>query len=159
MARLLAGIPGQAPPTDAQLRRAVSTAYYALFHKILRAAATRFMGAGAQASAGYALIYRSFDHARMKAVCQALNVSSLKDSLKFSLGTNAVSRDMRDFAGTFPTLQNARHLADYHPDFRFGRSHVLSLIDAAEAAMAAFDRTASAEQADILALLMAGARP
>jgi uncharacterized protein (UPF0332 family) len=38
-------------PNDAQLRRAVSTAYYAVFHKILLAAAERFMGPGTESTA------------------------------------------------------------------------------------------------------------
>jgi len=38
-ARRLSDASRQPPPTDAQLRRAVSTAYYAVFHTVLRAAA------------------------------------------------------------------------------------------------------------------------
>ena len=37
-------------PNDAELRRAVSTAYYALFHKVVHTAADRFMGPGQQNS-------------------------------------------------------------------------------------------------------------
>jgi len=54
-----------APATDASIRRAISSAYYALFHVILRAAAERFAGAGHETSAVFALIYRNFDHRRM----------------------------------------------------------------------------------------------
>jgi hypothetical protein len=35
---------GTTPPSDVQLRRAVSTTYYALFHKVLCVADERFMG-------------------------------------------------------------------------------------------------------------------
>jgi hypothetical protein len=155
VARLLSA---QAPPTDAQLRRAVSTAYYAVFHRILRAAAQRFIGVGREASAAYALIYRGFDHGRMKAVCVALSASTLNDKLRFGLGKSAVSQEMRDFASAFPDLQDVRHLADYHPNTQFLPSDVSSLIDSAEAAIDAFDRAAPEEQADVLALLMVGAR-
>jgi len=79
VARLLAA---DAQPSEAQLRRAVSTAYYALFHKVLQAAAGRFMGLNKETSAGYSLIYRGFDHRNMRTVCEALDVSTLKDSLK-----------------------------------------------------------------------------
>jgi uncharacterized protein (UPF0332 family) len=34
--------------TDARLRRAISTAYYAVFHTVLHAAAKRFMGSGSK---------------------------------------------------------------------------------------------------------------
>ena len=44
VARLLVDASIQPPRGDARLRRAVSTAYYALFHKVAEAAAQRFMG-------------------------------------------------------------------------------------------------------------------
>ncbi|MEA2831742.1 MAG: hypothetical protein QOF22_2490, partial [Bradyrhizobium sp.] len=139
VARLLLNA-GAAPPSDAQLRRAVSTAYYALFHKILRAAVQRFMGADQVGSAGYAILYRSFDHRHMRIICEALAVSKLKDTLKRQLGRDAVSPDMRNFAYAFPVLQDVRHLADYDPTALFQQSDVASLIDATEVAMADFDR-------------------
>ncbi len=158
VARELAGASGDPSRTEAHLRRAVSTAYYALFHKILRAAAERFIGADQQDSAGYALIYRSFEHRRMKEVCEALDVPILREKLRASLGRSMVSQDTRDFANAFGDLQEYRHLADYHPSRPFGFSEVSSLIDRAAVAMEAFDRIAPQEQADILALLMVGAR-
>ena len=146
------------PPSDAALRRAVSTVYYALFHKVLRAAARRFMGPGMEASAGYALLYRSFDHGHMRAICQALNVTTLRDTLKHQLGRSAVSPHMREFADSFIALQELRHLADYDPLVEFQPSDVASLVDAASVAMAAFDRVLPSEQADVLALMMVRAR-
>jgi len=50
VARLLSTIGSEPRSDDAQLRRAVSTAYCALFHKVLRAAAQCFMGAGQEAA-------------------------------------------------------------------------------------------------------------
>jgi hypothetical protein len=158
VARLLS-IPGPEPRSyDAQLRRAVSTAYYALFHSILRAAAQRFMGREQENAAGYAIIYRSFDHGHMKRVCEALRVSTLKDKFRYHLRRTSVSQDMRDFAAIFPILQDARQHADYDPTAEFPTSEVSSLVDAAEVAMAAFERTAADEQADVLALMMVRTR-
>ena len=158
VARLLAGSTAPQGPGDAQLRRAVSTAYYALFHHVLRRAAEQFMGPGSEGSAGYALIYRGFDHGRMKAVCEALDVPTLKEKFRFSLKRSAVGQDMRNFASTFPALQEVRHLADYHPSVVFAPSDVASLIDTAEVAIEAFDRAPADERADVMALLMVGAR-
>jgi hypothetical protein len=76
LARLLVAR-GSNPPTEAQLRRAASTAYYAVFHTVARAGASRFMGAGAEAGAGFAVLYRGFNHGRMKSVCRALDVPRL----------------------------------------------------------------------------------
>jgi len=149
---------GTPAPSDAQLRRAVSTAYYALFHWVLWAAANRFMGPNNEKSAGYSLIYRSFDHRYMRTVCEALNVSMLRDNLKRQLGRSAVSQDMRIFASAFPVLQDARHLADYDPQAVFLPADVSSLVSSANAPMEAFDRTAADEQADVLALMLVRAR-
>ncbi len=115
VARLLATVEEGTPSSGAMLRRAVSTAYYALFHKVSHAAAQRFMGPDQEASAGFALIYRCFDHRNMKMVCQALRAATLKVSFQIHLRRTAVSRDMLDFAKAFPELQEARHLADYDP--------------------------------------------
>lgn len=158
VARLLATVEDGTEPTGARLRRAVSTAYYALFHKVSRAAALRFMGPDQENSAGYIMIYRSFDHRHMKTVCQALQASTLKERFRNHLRRNAVSQDMRDFAEVFPELQEARHLADYDPAVAFLPEQVSALIDSATAAITAFDRVAPDELADILALMMVRTR-
>jgi len=153
---LIAGHP--APPTDAQIRRALSTAYDALFHSVLAAAATRFMGADAQASAGYAILYRGFQHSEMKRICEEIDKSFLNRTYRECLKVHAVSRDMRDFAKGFTDLQVRRHAADYDPTSKFSASDVASSIDAAELAIASFERTTKQKQADVLALLLVGAR-
>ena len=69
-----------------------------------------------------------------------------------------MSQEARDFARSFPVLQDARHLADYDPSIQFLPSDASYFIDAAEAAMSAFDRIPPDEKADILALMLVGAR-
>ncbi len=145
-------------PTDAQRRRAVSTAYYTVFHHVLAAAAARFMGAGMQASGGYGLLYRGFNHGRMKSVCAALSAPALTASLQQQLGRSTVSRDMRDFLGAFSLLQEARTRADYDPSARFSPSAAADWVETAAAAMAAFDRVVPDEKADVLALMLVSAR-
>ena len=146
--------PGASRASDASLRRAVSTAYYALFHKVLRAAAERFMGSNKERSAGYRVLYRSFEHRHMREQCQALDVGVLSSKLQRQLRRRSVSADMREFASGFAALQEARHMADYDPAIEFLSSDALSLVAAADNAMAAFDRADPDEKADILALLM-----
>jgi len=146
------------PPSDAQLRRAVSTAYYALFHKIVCTAASRFVGLDQSGTPAFSLIYRGFDHRGIRKVCEALQASTLKGAYKVRLRRETVSQDMRHFAGAFPALQDARHPADYDPATRFLPSNVSSLVDAAEVAIDKFDRVSRDEQTDVLALMMVGAR-
>jgi hypothetical protein len=158
VARLLAASGAGEAPTEAQLRRAVSTTYYALFHKVLRAGADRFMGTGNAARPGYALIYRGFSHGRMKVVCIPLDVAALSPTLQRQLGATAVSQEMRDFASDFVALQDARLRADYDPQAVFIHSDAIDAVVQAELALQAFDRTTPDERADVLALMLAGAR-
>jgi hypothetical protein len=116
------------------------------------------MGTGHENTAGFALLYRGFHHRRMKEVCEALQVSTLKKQYRKHLGRAAVSQDMRDFAGIFPLLQEYRHDADYDPAAQFLPSFVSLVVDSAEVAMDCFDRVTPDEQADVLALMMVGAR-
>lgn len=157
VARLLLSA-GSAAPSEAQLRRAVSTGYYAVFHKVLRAGAERFMGADTQMTAGYNLLYRGFSHARMKSVCVSLNVPMLSKLLREQLGRAAVSQDMRDFGSIFAILQDARHLADYDPSATFSLSNSTDLVSLAETAMTAFDHIEPDERVDILALMLVSAK-
>lgn len=141
-----------------RFRRAISTAYYALFHKIAEAAAERFMGAGARHTVGYALFYRAFDHRKMKDVCEGLRGETLKGKYRTHLRRTAVSQDLRDFAGAFASLQEARHAADYDPSALFLLVDASSLVDSAEVAMQAFDRASPDERDDLMALMLLGAR-
>ncbi len=108
------------------------------------------MGPDQEETAAYAILYRGFDHRHMKTICEALKATTLKDKFKRQLGRTSLSKDMREFAETFPVLQDLRHLADYDPAARF--------LGVADAAMAAFDRASPEEQTDVLALMMAGIR-
>ena len=146
------------PAADAMLRRAVSAASYAVFHAILRAAATRFAGAGGEGTAGFAVIYRGFDHGQMKEVTAALVRPTVPERYRNALRRRAVSRDMQDFATHFGPLEEARHLADYDPSAVFTPITASAVVDYAQAALQAFDRTSAEEQADVLALMMVGAR-
>lgn len=148
----------ESPPSDAQLRRAVSSAYYALFHRVLRAGAERFMGPGSEARPGYNLIYRGFTHSRLKDVCKRLDVTSLAPRMQDQPSRKSVGQDMRDFASGFVALQELRELADYDPQAVFRQSDAIGSVEAANLALLAFDRTAPEEQADMLALMLVNSR-
>ena len=158
VARRLADVGAGSPPSDAQLRRAVSSAYYALFHKVVSAGTRRFMGPGTEARPGYNLIYRGFTHSRLKDVCKRLDVTPLAPRMQEQLGRRAVGQDMRDFAAGFVALQELRELADYDPQAMFSHSDAIGSVEAADRALQAFDRTASEEQADVLALMLVNSR-
>ncbi len=145
-------------PADAHLRRAVSTAYYALFHKVVGAAAGRLVGTDQLQTAAYRLVYRAYDHRRMKDVFTALQAPVLKPPYQDRLGRSSVSQDLRNVAIAFVTLQEARQLADYHPGILLLLLDAAALVNAAIQAVASFDRVPPDELRDVLALMLVGAR-
>ena len=116
------------------------------------------MGSGAERSSGYGLIYRGFNHGRVRTVCRALNVAHLSPALQQQLGRVAVSMDMRAFAEDLGELQDARQLADYDPTSSFSLSDAVDAVTLAETAMARFDRIPGDERADVLALMLLNPR-
>ena len=109
-------------PRQSNLRRAVSAAYYALFHCLARCCADLLVGgAGADRSKpAWKQVYRALDHGLAKNNCK--NQETIK---KFP-------KEIEDFANMFVALQTKRHMADYDPDARFYKSEVRQ--DVAEAA-------------------------
>src|SRR5580658_9893529 len=89
-----------ANPKQANLRRAVSTAYYALFHLLIDEAVGKW-AIERQRSA----LARTFDHARMKRVCE--------DVVKNTKSGANLPPDLTTVANNFILLQQHRHRADY----------------------------------------------
>ncbi len=102
-----------AAPREADLRRGVSTAYYALFHMLVHEGTSRLVAiAGLRPR-----VSRAFDHKPMKLVCQ--DYARLSPNPAGLLVTNAgqvVPQQICDIASAFIALQEARHQADYHTD-------------------------------------------
>ena len=57
------------PPRQADLRRAISAAYYGVFHAILITAADMVVGRSRRASPQYVLAYRGIDHKDVRDLC------------------------------------------------------------------------------------------
>jgi len=124
-------------PRQDHLRRAASTAYYALFHFLIDQTCRSFLGtpSGAEARALHAVLARAFDHASMKRVCVAFGAASLPVRFRPGLGARPIPTDLSRVSDIFTTLQERRHSADYDRLRRFQRQEVLTLIDEAERAM------------------------
>ena len=92
-------------PRQSDLKRAVSTAYYAMFHALCRNSADCLVGtAGADRSEpAWRQMYRSIEHGFAKAQCGNKQVVK-----RFPSGIQA-------FAANFVELQKKRHEADYDP--------------------------------------------
>ena len=154
----LVGRAKSGPTSQTSLRRAISTAYYALFHHIVSSAADALVGRRYRRSPRYAMIYRAFEHRRMREVSGLLDRAILKEKANAALGMVAPSSDIRDVAATFSNLQEQRHWADYDPLGKVSRSEVRDLIEQAELAMRALDHIPSNDRKNLLVFLMTSAR-
>ncbi len=154
-AKLLASGQSRAP-ADADLRRCISTAYYAVFHTVLTAGADRFFGAADSERAGYGLLYRAYDHGRMRRSCEEVAKPALNPTQRKQFGRPAFHPDLRAFAQSFVRLQSARHRADYDPQAAFTAVEAQDAIDEAERAIASFAATPDDERSDLLALMLGG---
>jgi uncharacterized protein (UPF0332 family) len=144
-------------PSDAALRRAVSTTYYALFHTVAGEAATRFSDHTAP-SLSYNLVYRALDHARIRNVLREASRPRLSDTFRTILARDATSENLRKFAAGFLRMQALRHLADYDPSTAFMLHDVVDLIDEAEGAVATFQNIDDTERSGVISLMLFGGR-
>ncbi len=114
--RLVAG--AALPPTDADVRRAISTAYYALFHRLIDAAVAHLLPTHSDDQR--AAIARVFEHIKIRAVCGrvvelALHPNSTSGailSLVRVLGP-VVPDELRRVAVALTSLYQRRQEADY----------------------------------------------
>jgi hypothetical protein len=104
---LVARNPGAA--MEADLRRGVSTTYYALFHLLVHEATTRLVSVGSLRPR----VARAFDHRMMKAVCQDYAKLTPGATGQLTLAGQLVPQGIKDIAVEFVALQQARHQADY----------------------------------------------
>ncbi len=145
-ARMLATFdPGK--PKQANLRRAVSSAYYALFHFLVDQACRAQIGTQ-HSQAGYRhAIARAFSHAVMKQACTSFGGGTLKSTvLKGLPATFSVPPEIRTLAGYFVELQEKRHQADYDLSERFQRVDVMTQITMAESCVTHFALLPSSDE-------------
>jgi uncharacterized protein (UPF0332 family) len=101
-------------PRQANVRRAASTAYYALFHFISAKVAKNLVGSTYDASEIRTWLARALEHGTMSRVCKTFG--NQKDrpfqdlSAKLKL---ACAPQLETIARTFVDLQELRHRADY----------------------------------------------
>lgn len=116
-------------PKQASLRRAVSAAYYSLFH-LLAEDAARAMFGGSEASDLRDVLRRAFQHRTMKKAAQGFANANLADQWKQLLA--APSSQLISVASSFVDLQEARHQADYDPAHCLTRAEAIDLVERAE---------------------------
>ena len=116
-------------PRQAELRRAVSAAYYALFHALCLSCANVLAGsAGLNRREGaWARAYRALEHGQARNQCNDQSVMS------------GFPAEIQDFGKRFVFMQGQRQQADYSPSATFARDRVMQFINETEDAITALE--------------------
>ena len=137
--------PGTQPLPDS-LRRAVSTAYYAMFHALASSNADCLVGTPQDPLTEHAWsrIYRGLNH-------NAARRNLLQDQGLFS-------PKIRHLAVTFAQLQDLRHQADYDPNTTFSIPETLIWIERAAGSIKSFMQTDGDERRMVAIQALIGRR-
>lgn len=115
-------------------RRAVSTAYYAVFHALARLCADELLGNDRETrkSKEYERVYRALEHKTLRSVFQ---------------NTPRNDRIIRQIGDRVVLLQSKRHDADYLPTGHvFSKAESLDLIASAKSAIELMDSLSAQER-------------
>jgi hypothetical protein len=136
------------------IRRAISSAYYGLFHATLAYVADQFVGSSKRATGQYSLVYRSVDHASLRNLCQEVQNRRATSKIAQYGPAGGFAPDIQSFAATALELQLRRNTADYDPLPRYRRSDALLAIGTARGALARLKAASSAQREAFLGLLV-----
>lgn len=148
-------------PTTVARRRAVSSAYYALFHGLIADAVTRTIGDDPARDEDRYTISRWYNHGEMRTVSQWVirlaRGESVPNGVAVLLGNPPA--DLVELARAFIQLQEARHEADYDHTANLAEADARAAINAAGEALARFPRLVDDRAyANYLTLLLGGPR-
>lgn len=138
---------GKGRPRQSDLRRAVSTAYYAIFHLLTQECSRRITTVAELRP----LIARTLNHSEMKKVAAAFANNQLSEDVRSALTTITISTDLQLVARTFAKRQESRHTADYdsRSDSDFSRQDALAEVRRAREAFAVWERIRNDEEVEI----------
>jgi hypothetical protein len=123
-------------PQQGNLRRAVSSGYYGLFHFLIEEANRFLLGTTAARGRLRNVLARAFTHTEMASAARTFAGGNLPATLSLRLGAPAIPSGLRELARTFEESQELRYLADYDPGESFARDGVLVFLDDIERAIA-----------------------
>lgn len=140
---------GSGKPSQANLRRAISSAYYAMFHALARQAADLLVGGqnSDKSKPAWRQVYRALEH---NPVCNACRDQAMLS--KFPKG-------IEDFANAFVALQRKRHNADYDPYVRFTKSEAATDVILARQAIISLNASAKKDRRAFCAYVLFKKRP
>ena len=123
---------GAGRPRSVWLRRAASSAYYAVFHGFGLAIAEQLLAGGSQVDR--LRLTRSLDHHALREVCQWVTAAPGAGKQHVRAIVSLIQGDpaTRQVAGITFRLQETRHLADYDHLAAFDKASVLSYVAQAD---------------------------
>jgi len=125
--RLLAQ--GQATSHQADLRRAVSSAYYALFHFAIQECCDSLLGPAQKGQPLWIILSRAFVHEDMRETSKTFASTKLPEYMGQHF--REIPAELKRFAGTFSNLQEQRHTADHDLSISFNSGFVEPLVKGA----------------------------
>lgn len=140
---------------QAYLSRAVSTAYYALFHLLIEDATSNWREKSLRPALG-----RIFEHGKMKTACEV----KINDLIDYFEGSPAKGRErdasihLHVVASTFVQTQHHRTEADYNTVKEWTGTEVASLVSAVAVAFRSWKIVREEPAAQALLLAMLGRR-
>lgn len=134
---------GERRPRQSDLRRSISTTYYALFHQVCGDYANFLLGRQQNAfnQEAWQRAYRSVVHGNIRDRAEKADLA-------------AFSEGVREFSAKLVEMQQKRHLADYDPFVEFKREEVLAEIEQVELAIANYKSVSVSERRAYVAVLM-----
>lgn len=121
-------------PRQANLRRAVSTVYYGLFHWLAGCAADSLVGVAEASGESWTRVYRALNHRDLRQRCQKGQVPP------------STPYPLRRLATAVVRLQPIRNGADYDPTVRFAKQDVLAYVDEARRILEDLERVSPADR-------------
>ncbi|HVL72613.1 MAG TPA: hypothetical protein VM434_12125 [Beijerinckiaceae bacterium] len=150
--RLVAAPTGPARQVD--LRRAVSSAYYGVFHALAAAAADEYVGATKRSEPRYGLAYRSIDHRVVTEVCVEATKAAPSPRYARYVPAEGFGSELQRFAAAVIELQGKRYAADYDPGIVLERADAALTITAGRAAVRRLSAAPADARQAFLALLL-----
>lgn len=150
----LIGSPTAGPPRQVDLRRAISAAYYGVFHHVLTAAADQFVGVSKRQTRLYPLVYRSVDHRSLRDLCTEAKKTQVPVRYQRYVPPAGFGENIQAFASAVLELYEKRHTADYDPSSRVKTSDATFAIATARSAVGRFQRASPSRRQAFLTLLL-----
>ena len=122
-------------PKQANVRRAVSAAYYALFHFLIEEATLLVVNTGFSSKPLRQIVARAFTHTAMNEASKSFKSRNLPELYDTLLTSSPIPPELGRIAAAFVDSQQNRHRADYDLSAPFSRQDALNAVQQVRSAM------------------------